>query len=234
MSDPLEITSLTLAGLAHRCSEETHLFFRRLEYDPRYCYELFRRAIVDADQDAHACLYRQYLPLVAGWVERHPAFRTTSEDTDYFVNRAFEKLWHAITPVRFTRFDDLKSLLRYLKMCTNSAIVDFNRRSELALIDDGSDSDELRVAPAPGDIEEDTIARVDRSQFWRLIVERLNNDKERAVIYASFVLGMKPAELLESQPQLFDDIKDVYRTKQNVLERLRRDTQLASKLVDAA
>ncbi|MCA9869589.1 MAG: hypothetical protein KC487_04300, partial [Anaerolineae bacterium] len=60
------------------------------------------------------------------------------------------------------------------------------------------------------------------------------NDKERAVIYASFVLGMKPAELLESQPQLFDDIKDVYRTKQNVLERLRRDTQLASKLVDAA
>lgn len=234
MIDPAEITSLTLAGIAHRCSEETHRFFKRLEYDPRYCYELFRRAIVDADQEAHTCLFNQYLPLVAGWIERHPAFPTTGEDTQYFVNRTFEKLWHAVTPAKFSRFDNLKSLLRYLKMCSNSAIVDFNRGRELSLIEEGSDSEEMRVAPAPGDLETDTVARVDRSQFWRLIVERLNNDKERAVIYASFVLGMKPAELLESQPQLFDDIKDVYRTKQNVLERLRRDTQLASKLVDAA
>lgn len=234
MNNSIELTSLTLAGLAHRCGEETHLFFRRLDYDPRYCYELFRRAIVDADQEAHTCLYGQYLPLVAGWVERHPAFPTTSEGADYFVNRAFEKLWHAVTPAKFARFDDLKSLLRYLKMCTNSAIVDYNRGRELAVIEEGSDSEELRVAPAPGDIEEDTIARVDRSRFWHLIEERLNDRKEQAVIYASFVLGMKPAELLESQPGLFDDIKDVYRTKQNVLERLRRDTQLASLLVGPA
>lgn len=234
MSDPVEITSLTLTGLAHRCSEETHLFFRRMEYDPRYCYELFRRAIVDADQDAHACLYDQYLPLVAGWVERHPAFRAANEEMDYFVNRAFEKLWHAITPAKFTRFGDLKSLLRYLKMCTNSAIVDFNRGRELAVIEEGSDSEEMRVAPAPGDIEEDTIARVDRGRFWHLIEERLNGEKEWAVIYASFVLGMKPAELLDSQPRLFDDIKDVYRTKQNVLERLRRDVELASLLAGPA
>ncbi|MEZ4768234.1 MAG: hypothetical protein R2844_07395 [Caldilineales bacterium] len=234
MSDPVDTKSLTLAGLAHRCNEETHLFFRRLDYDPRYCYELFRRAIVEANQDAHACLYSQYLPLVAGWVERHPAFHTSNEEMDYFINRSFEKLWHAVTPAKFARFGDLKSLLRYLKMCTNSAIVDFNRGRELAIIEEGSDSEEMRVAPAPGDIEEDTIERVDRSRFWGLIEERLNSEKERAVIYASFVLGMKPAELIESQPDLFDDIKDVYRTKQNVLERLRRDNQLASLLAGAA
>lgn len=234
MTDPVEISSLTLAGIAHRCSEETHRFFKRLEYDPRYCYELFRRAIVDANQEAHTCLFNQYVPLVAGWVERHPAYPTTGEDAQYFVNRAFEKLWHAITPAKFARFGDLKSLLRYLKMCSNSAIVDFNRGRELALIEEGSDSEEMRVAPAPGDIEEDTIARVDRSRFWRLIEERLNNEKERAVIYASFVLGMKPAELMEAQPQMFEDIKDVYRTKQNVLERLRRDQDLVSLLAVAA
>ncbi len=234
MNNSIELTSLTLAGLTHRCGEETRLFFRRLDYDPRYCYELFRRAMVDADQEAHTCLYGQYLPLVAGWVERHPAFPKASEGTDYFVNRAFEKLWHAVTPAKFARFGDLKSLLRYLKMCTNSAIVDYNRGRELAIIEEGSDSEELRVAPAPGDIEEETIARVDRGRFWQLIEERLNDEKEQAVIYASFVLGMKPSELLESQPVLFDDIKDVYRTKQNVLERLRRDSQLTSLLLGPA
>ena len=46
-----------------------------------------------------------------------------------------------ITPAKFARFDDLKSLLRYLKMCTNSAIVDYNRGRELAVIEEGSDSE---------------------------------------------------------------------------------------------
>lgn len=234
MSDSADFTALTLAGIAHRCSQETRLFFRRQDNDPRFCYELFRRAIVEANQEALTCLYSQYLPLVAGWVEHHPAYPATGEEVDYFVNRAFEKLWHAVTPAKFGRFGDLKALLHYLKLCTNSAIVDFNRSREIAVLEEGSDSEELRIAPAPGNIEEDTVARVDRSHFWRLIGARLNNDKEWAAIYGSFVVGMKPADLIEGYPQLFVDIKDVYRTKQNVLERLRRDHELASLLASSA
>jgi len=139
-----------------------------------------------------------------------------------------------VTPVKFDRFGDLKALLRYLKMCANSAIVDFNRGQELAMLDEGSDSEDLRSAPAPGNIEEDTIARVDRSHFWRLIEERLISDQERVAIYASFVTGMKPAEVIAQYPGLYRDIKDVYRAKQNVLERLRRDRELASLLTIAA
>jgi hypothetical protein len=234
MPEIADVRSLTVAGIAHRCNQETHRFFLRQDYDPRFCYELFRRAIVEGNQDAHSCLYSQYRPLLTGWIERHPAFPATGEASDYFVNRAFEKLWRAIPSARFDQFDDLKALLRYLKMCANSAIVDFNRNAELAMLDEGSDSEELRSAPAPGDVEQDTIARVDRSYFWNLIDARLTSDKERVAIYASFVSGMKPAEVMVHYPGLFADIKDVYRAKQNVLERLRRDSTLAELFTVAA
>ena len=46
------------------------------------------------------------------------------------------------------------------------------------------------------------------------------------MIYGSFVLAMKPAELHIHYAHLFNDVKDVYRTKQNVIDRLRRDQEL--------
>jgi len=87
MIETVDIRSLTVAGIAHRCGKETHRFFLRQDYDPRYCFDLFRRAIVEGNQEAHGCLYTQYLPLVSGWVERHPAFPATGEEIDFFVNR---------------------------------------------------------------------------------------------------------------------------------------------------
>ena len=92
MPDSGDLATLSIAGLAHRCAQETDLFFRRLSYDPAYCFELFRRAILEGNQRAHECIYTQYQPLVAGWVERHPSFAGTDEEVQYFVNRAFEKL----------------------------------------------------------------------------------------------------------------------------------------------
>ena len=234
MTQTVSFDQLTLSGIAHRCSQETHRFFRREDYDPRYCYELFRHAIVDSDQQAHQCLYTQYLPLVAGWVERHPSFRQAGEDTDYFVNRAFEKLWRAIPAAKFTRFTDLKALLAYLKMCTHSVIIDFTRSQEVPVDDEGSDGLALLGTASDMNVEKAVVSELGRGEFWRLVQERLNNNSEYVVIYGSFVMGMKPAEMLTEYPDIFTDVKDVYRTKQNVLERLRRDSELAELLAAAA
>ena len=72
--------ALGLSSLAHRCAQETDLFFRREAYDPSFCYELFRRAIVLGDQNAHERLYIQYQSLVASWVERHSSYPSTGEE----------------------------------------------------------------------------------------------------------------------------------------------------------
>lgn len=226
MTSSSDLNALTLAGLTHRCTQETESFFRRAAYDPAFCYELFRRAVLERNQRAYDCLYRQYQPLVAGWVERHPSYPGTGEEIQYFVNRAFEKLWHALTPEKFQRFHDLKSLLSYLKLCAHSVVIDFARARQHALLDEAPSDALLAGQASPTDVEADVVEQAQQQEFWRLINQRLADEREQAVVFGSFVLAMKPAELQLRYAHLFSDVKDVYRTKQNVLERLRRDPEL--------
>ncbi len=226
MPSNVDLHALSVTGLTHRCAQETESFFQRKPHDPAPCYELFRRALLERDQRAYECLYTQYQPLVAGWVERHPGFPAAGEEAQYFVNRAFEKLWHALTPEKFHRFPDLKSVLSYLKLCTHSVVIDHARARQHALLDEESSDATLATQAAGGDVEDDAIERSQQQEFWRQINLRLADEKEQAVVFGSFVLAMKPAELQVRYAHLFGDVREVYRTKQNVLDRLRRDPEL--------
>jgi DNA-directed RNA polymerase specialized sigma24 family protein len=234
MSHDADPRLLTLAGIAHRCGQETELFFRHQSHDPRYCFELFRRAIMDHNQRAWEFVYAQYQPLVTGWVKRHSAFPTSGEEVQYFVNRAFEKMWVALTPNKFSRFPNLKSLLRYLQMCVHSVIVDQMRVAEQSVV--GVQVEALAAegrARGPG-VENQALARVQRQDFWDQINARLRNEKERRVVYGSFVLALKPRELYAQFGETFCDVNEVYRVKENILARLRRDTELQELLGEDA
>jgi DNA-directed RNA polymerase specialized sigma24 family protein len=234
MVNGTDLQMLTLASVAHRCTQETSLFFQRQGHDPRYCFELFRRAIVDQNQHAWRLVHAQYRALVSGWVERHSAFPDTGEEVQYFVNRAFEKMWRAMPPAKFSRFGDLRSLLRYLQMCVYSAIVDHVRKAELSTVqlDDAvSVADDATPGPLDGD---QVDAELHRQEFWQMIGARLQNEQERKVVYGSFVLGLKPRELHARHRKTFSHVKDVYRVKQNLLARLRRDDELRALLGDYA
>jgi hypothetical protein len=63
-------------------------------------------------------------------------------------------------------------------------------------------------------------------EFWEEVDARLRDEKERRVVYGSFVLALKPRELCAQFPETFCDVNQVYRIKENVLARLRRDTEL--------
>lgn len=216
----------TLTDLAQRCSTETERFFRGQAYDPEQCFELFRRAILKQDQRAWEAIYTQYEPLVKSWVSRHPGYPSSGEEVAYFVNRAYEKIWAALTPEKFKRFPELEGLLRYLKLCVHSVISDHNRSQKLdeliALTDQAVSPQEEHENP----VEERALAQADRSIFWEAIQARLNDEKEQQVVYGSFVLGLKPGEILEEFSQSFADVEEIYRIKQNVLARLRRDRAL--------
>jgi hypothetical protein len=206
--------------VAHLCHQESTRYLQRAPHDPRYCYELFRRAIVERDQQAWTHLFTQYVdetPLVRHWVEHHPLYPASGEDAGYFANRTFEKMWAALRPEKFTRFPDLAALLRYLKLCVNSVITDHLRSTQPEEVP-------LLEVDAPGD--DAPLDRLHREELWRLIESRLHTEQERVAVYCRFDAGMKPSEIYTHYGGLFADVKDVYRVLQNVLNRLRRDPVL--------
>jgi hypothetical protein len=225
MADAPEL-SASLAEVARYCREETDSFFRRLAPDTRHCYELFRRALARREDDALARLIANYTPLVDSWVRRHPAFQGTGEEAAFFVAAAFEKLWQAVPPARFKDFPNVNKLLRYLKLCVASCVIDHlrGRAETYSLDDDGRAALPEPAAPEP------KLSRVEREELWAEVLRRAQNRQERTVAHACLTLQLKPAEVLQEYPGIFQDVREIYRVKQNLLERLRRDQELRRRL----
>ena len=222
---------MSLSSLRFRCAEESDRFFRRQAYDPRFCFELFRRAIVGQEQRAWELVYGQYRPLVTNWVNRNSLSHSLSEDGEYFVNRACEKFWSAVTPEKFDNFEDLKALLRYLQMCVHSVLVDTARLVERSqLLAEESDESGTPLEEMAPDPEQLALEQARNNDLWRWINERLKDERERCVLYGSFVLEMKPAEIFQAYRKQFDNVREVYTVKDNLLARLRRDSELLERL----
>ncbi len=216
----------TLIDLANRCAKETERFFHGQSYEPQPCFELFRRAILEHDLFAWEAVYTQYQSLVGRWVQQHPGFEASGEEVQYFINRAFEKIWVALTPNKFRDFMQLGSLLSYLKMCTHSAITDHTRSLRLAELVALTEEVSFEKGEQGSSIEDHAIEHTDRQQFWDSISARLHDEKERQVVYGSFFLALKPREIYDQFRNMFNSIDEVYLIKQNVLARLRRDPEL--------
>jgi len=224
-SDPRQ---MSLAALAAHCVAESERFYRGRVHDTRFAYELFRRALVERDEQAWEHIYTHYSPLVEGWVRRSGAFVSCGESSEYFVGAAFTKFWRAMSPERFATFPTLAALLQYLQLCTSSVVIDSVRsQSWSEMVSD----DALPLAQLPQvSPDEQALERVQRIEFWRMINGMLNDEAERAVVVGSFVLGLKPGEIYGDRPDLFEDVGEVYNVKRNVLSRLSRSTELRRRL----
>src|SRR5512135_1289547 len=104
---PLQL--LSIHELARNCSEESSRFVRQGVSNDSYCLELFRRAIEKRDDDAWACIYQQYAPLVLTWVTQHQSVAPLlgRDGAAPLVNAAFAKFSQALTPARVENFASL-------------------------------------------------------------------------------------------------------------------------------
>jgi len=221
---------LSINELAHHCSEETAKFLKQSSSDDRFCLELFRRAIVRRDDGAWASIYQQYAPLVLTWITQHQsAIAMLGQDgCAALVNSAFAKFSQALTPVKMANFDSLAAILKYLKMCVHSVVADEVRARQSHQYEDALEK--MEHEPASGDPADDVISNLSAQALWQVILEEVNNEAERVLIYLAYSYGMKPGEICTRHPQLFPTVDDVYRVKRNVLERLRRNRRLQALL----
>lgn len=222
-----DVRKLTLVELHELCARESDRFFRHLQNDSRYCFEIFRRAFEENNQDAWQILYDQFGAQIARWVKSYPGFVHTGEDVEFFINRSLEKFWKSNSnPEKFKRFESLDGLLKYLKLCVFSVITDFLRASEVFTVVGWHEHFGKEPAQWINALEREVIRKVEGQRVLRLIGRRLKDEKEYWVFYGSFVLGLKPRELYREMPERFLNVKQIYRIKENVLSRLRRDKDL--------
>ncbi|HET8911503.1 MAG TPA: hypothetical protein VFN23_08585 [Ktedonobacteraceae bacterium] len=221
-----QIEEFPINKLAQLCSEETNKFLRQGVSDDRYCFELFRRAIIRRDDAAWASLYQQYSPLVLTWVNQHQSAAAflLQDGPAPLVNATFAKFSQALTPSKMDKFDTLAGILKYLKMCAHSVVADEVRSRQSRQYEEALEL--MEHEPASEDPTESVIAELSAQTLWQVLQEELHGDDEKLLIYLAYVYGMKPGEICDSQRKFFPTVEDVYRIKRNVLERLRRNRRL--------
>ena len=248
------VEALSLLELTNRIRQERQHYVQGNLPNSAYGYELLRRAIMDEDERAWNAIYVHYAPLVTGWIKRHSAFAACEEDEAYFANRSVEKFWVTMTPHKFREFPTLSHLLRYLKMCVHSTLIDHVRAQqrrpaetayEVVAASHHANADrtasqpstEVQLTPsARGQtytIEDSVMAREHYSELWSSLSQRTRNYKEELVVYASFILALPPRNLYSHFSDEFQNVREVYAIKQNILTRLRRDEQLYETLAAA-
>ena len=227
MSSQQSLRQLSLTELKENCEQESAHFLLTWVDDTWHCYELFRRAIVEKDNDAWDAVISQYYPVVERWVERHPKFNHFTENADYFVNRAFTKFWQRnLSPSEFSQFPNVKSLLGYIKTCVASVMTDYWRiqsRGEIEYKDELGKSTYGNNGIDPADEFENQFQR---RRFWAHLRKHLRDETEYQIVFETFVVGLKPLEILDRFPDLFPDVKEVYKIKARALNRLGKYVDL--------
>src|SRR5512145_1481112 len=210
------------------CTIESERFYQGLPHDTRFAHELFRRALVECNEQAWEYIYNHYGSLVESWVRRCGAFSSSGESSEFFVVSAFARFWGAITPERFATFPTLASLLHYLQLCTACVVIDSVRAQSWAEI---LPEEAIPATHTPQTSpDEEVLEQIDRIEFWKYINTQLNDETEQVVVFSSFVSGMKPSEIYRQRQDLFASVNEVYNIKRNVLGRLSRNQELRNRL----
>jgi hypothetical protein len=184
-------------------------------------YELFRNAIVERDNDAWTEIYRRYRPLLLSWARQHSSRASAGSQYEDTADRALARAWAALTPERFASFPNVTALLAYLRTCVSATVID-TARAEAA-------RDRVHQAtdkPRPVDPEKAVVEESMRTELWQMLYRMTATEQERIILSESFALQYTPHTILARHPNLFADVADIYRTKRNLYERLRRSPEL--------
>ena len=184
-------------------------------------YELFRRAIVERDEHAWAEGTARYRAMLISWAGRCSATSATYERCDDLADLAFARAWAALSPERFAQFPNLAALLAYFRSCVTSAVIDCAR----------SEANFERVVQAIGTgsittPEQVVVERSERDELWRVASAVAQTEQERVVLIETYVYDLPPRAILVRYPGLFADATEVYTTKRNMLDRLKRSPEM--------
>src|SRR6266487_5893640 len=213
ISNPL-CCEMSLPELAAQCLRELGNYRRGEPCTDTYGLELLHRATIQDNQEAWSWVQHCFGGLVRGWLRRHPkrevACRLESEEN--YVAQTFERFWQATASTRHVEFNTLAAALQYLRASLNGVILDTLRayaRPREVMLPESGEAGELQA--------EDTA---DRGEVWEALQTMLADEHEKRLAYLLFHCGLKPREIVRFCPQEWSDVREIYRLRRNVMERL--------------
>lgn len=215
----MDLLTLPVDALAHRCDEETRKFSQHQLNDPRYCFELLRRALAEEAHEAFTWVYRIYEKQVLKWVYQHQGFEQTNENADYFANLALSQFYFALRGPKFERFPSLAKVLTYLKVCVHSAIVQYLRDQQPAETLPLEDADHF---PDHRPLE----VHLPPSELWAQICRCLPDGADQQLARYVFIQGLKPRQIVEYDPARWPEERQVSVALYRIRRILREDDQL--------
>lgn len=212
---------MPLSLLIQSCSSELSHYQPQQPGDDRYCLEIFRRAIVEGDNEAWVALQEQFRDNVLYWLrchaKRHEALQIETEQS--YLDDTFLRLWQWGRD-RKHEFRSLAGALKFLHLCLNSSVIDhlrrYARKERIQLQEEGLASLSLQE-------EEEAY---DRGALWKTIRMILTNQRELRVVFLVYHQGLKPREIIKHCPNEFTDVQEVHRLLRYALGRLRRHAEI--------
>ena len=198
--------------LADNCRFENARFQREGASDPKPCFELFKRALADQNSLALNHIYAIYLPKMQWWAQRYIGSSDVGEDPEFIAEVAFFNFYRASIGDRFhQKFQSLPQIIRFMQTCVFNLIRQYWR--------DSHDLDEeFPNTDLPSPNQPDSGGRA--QELWAHICELIPEPDDQLLAWLSFVLDMKPAEIVK-----YDEYRDKWPTSREVsvaLYRIRR------------
>src|SRR5258708_1085531 len=222
---PGELKDVSIEILCAEARAQEANFVRGEPSEDAAGVELFRRAIADGDEEAWEAVVALYRGLLIAQSARQVVRSLVVEDAGFCVDRAFQRFWRATRARGIHEFQDLASILKYLKMCLASVLLDearARRRQACVSIDDLSPDTGVSTDPSA-----EVMANIAQVGLWKAIDQEVRNDTERVVVGLSFAAGLSPRDIRALHPDQFPDIAEVYRLKRILIERLRRSQAIS-------
>jgi hypothetical protein len=239
-----DFSNASLGELVNDCRAQTELFMRQENADNSFCFEIWRRAVAERNDEAWNACIQQYAIFVRRWLskkfDRHPGLRFEEE---VLLNSVFINFFRFVSPEKFGTFQNLQAVLQYLKMCCGTIVADAMRDYQSRAMDvslevnaaTGDDSGADGVTHGERlrsdfDIEEHVQEQTDRMYIWRAILDKIPDEADRLLLILRFLLDIPPREIPDMYPAHFPDVNNVYRRMKNLLWRLRNNPELAQEL----
>ncbi len=189
-----------------------------------FCFELFRRAIIENCSLCWHYLHNQYYCLVRYWVSQR--ISTDPDTVDDLTQDAFESFWRFYTPDKLACASGLGNVLSYLKACAASVVAQARRKADRRVVEAEWDEYLLGVQVSVSSAESTALQHMTARRVWTAVKACCNDERDYLVARLTFVAGLKPRHIAERFPDLFLNVSEVYRVKQNLFARLGRDAVL--------